>query len=121
MTSTPAHDYIVVGGGSAGCVAAGVLADGGASVTLIERGPSADEHPAVLRSDGYKDAFVDDGVFLERFSEPQPSAGKQRIFMGTGGVLGGSGAINGTSRSGRRAGAGTTSSRTSRRSKRACG
>jgi choline dehydrogenase len=87
-------DYVVVGGGSAGCVCAGTLADGGASVTLLERGPSADEHPAVLRADGYKDAFVDDGVFLERFSEPQPYAGNQRIFMGTGGVLGGSGAIN---------------------------
>jgi len=94
VTGTPLVDFIVVGGGSAGCVAAGVLADGGASVTLIERGPSADEHPAVLRADGYKDAFVDDGVFLERFSEPQAKAGKQRIFMGTGGVLGGSGAIN---------------------------
>ncbi len=87
-------DYVVVGGGSAGCVCAGVLADGGASVTLLEQGPSAEEHPAVLRADGYKDAFVDDGVFIERFSEPQPHAGNQRIFMGTGGVVGGSGAIN---------------------------
>lgn len=87
-------DYVVVGGGSAGCAVAGVLADAGVSVTLLEQGPSADEHPAVLRADGYKDAFVDDGVFLERFTEPQPFAGKQRIFAGTGGVLGGSGAIN---------------------------
>jgi choline dehydrogenase len=87
-------DYVVVGGGSAGCVAAGTLADSGASVVLLEQGPSADEHPAVLRADGYKDAFADDGVFLERFSVPQEHAGRQRIFMGTGGVLGGSGAIN---------------------------
>lgn len=95
MTGTPsAADYVVVGGGSAGCAVAGMLADAGVSVTLVEQGPSADEHPAVLRADGYKDAFVDDGVFLERFTEPQPHAGHQRIFAGTGGVLGGSGAIN---------------------------
>ncbi|MFO0714668.1 MAG: GMC family oxidoreductase [Sandaracinus sp.] len=93
-TNSLEADYVVVGGGSAGCVAAGLLADAGASVLLLEQGPSADAHPAVLRSDGYKDAFVDDGVFLERFSEPQANAGKQRIFLGTGGVLGGSGAIN---------------------------
>ncbi len=91
---TEIADYVVVGGGSAGCAVAGVLADAGAAVTLLEQGPSADEHPAVLRADGYKDAFVDDGVFLERFTEPQAHAARHRIFAGTGGVLGGSGAIN---------------------------
>lgn len=88
------HDYVVVGGGSAGCVAAGELADAGARVLLIEAGPRAEDHPATLHADGYKDAFVDDGVFAERFSEPQPSAGDQRVFMGTGRVLGGSGSVN---------------------------
>ncbi len=87
-------DYIVVGGGSAGCVVAGTLADAGASVVLIEAGPSADEHPATLHADGYKETFADDRVFAERFSEPQRGAANQRVFLGTGRVLGGSGAVN---------------------------
>lgn len=88
-------DYVVVGGGSAGCVAAGTLADAGANVVILEKGPHADAHPRTLDADGYKDTFVNDAVFFDRFSEPQPNAGKQRIFLGTGHVLGGSGAVNG--------------------------
>jgi len=35
------YDYIVVGGGSAGCVAAArLIADKGASVLMLERGPA---------------------------------------------------------------------------------
>ena len=89
------HDYIVVGGGSAGCVVAGELAAAGRTVLLLEGGPSADEHPETLRADGYKDAFVNDNIFYERFSEPQRHCNDNRLFLGTGNVLGGSGAVNG--------------------------
>ncbi len=89
------HDYIVVGGGSAGCVVAGQLADAGARVLLLESGPSAEEHPETLRADGYKDAFINDAIMKVRFSEPQQHAAGHRVFLGTGGVLGGSGSING--------------------------
>jgi choline dehydrogenase len=89
------YDYVVVGGGSAGCVVAGQLASAGKSVLLLEAGPSADEHPETLRADGYKDAFINDSIFWERFSVPQRYCGKQRVFLGTGSVLGGSGAVNG--------------------------
>jgi choline dehydrogenase len=89
-------DYIVVGGGSSGCVVAGELArNRGLQVALLELGDSADEHPETLRADGYKDAFANDALVLERFSEPQPHCGKQRLFLGSGKGLGGSGAING--------------------------
>lgn len=92
---TVAYDYIVVGGGSAGCVVAGELAAAGAQVLMLEVGPSAEEHPETLAADGYKDAFINDAVIWDRFSEPQPHAGNQRVFMGTGSVLGGSGSVNG--------------------------
>lgn len=88
------HDYVIVGGGSAGCVAAGTLADAGASVLVLEKGPHADAHPRTLDADGYKDTFVNDAVFYDRFSEPQAKAGRQRIFLGTGRVLGGSAMVN---------------------------
>jgi choline dehydrogenase len=89
-------DYVIVGGGSSGCVVAGELArDPDLQVALLELGDSADEHPETLAADGYKDAFKNDALVLERFSTAQPSCGKQRLFLGSGRGLGGSGAING--------------------------
>ncbi|MFW2387966.1 MAG: GMC family oxidoreductase [Polyangiales bacterium] len=89
-------DFIVVGGGSAGCIAAAELAkDGSKRVLLLEAGPSAEEHPETLVAAGYKEAFINDAVMGERFSVPQEHAAKQRMYAGTGTVLGGSGSVNG--------------------------
>lgn len=90
------YDYIVVGGGSAGCIAAAELsADPGVRVLLLEAGDSAEANPETLRADGYKDAFINDSLIWERFSVEQPECGGQRLFMGTGTGLGGSGSVNG--------------------------
>ena len=90
------YDYIVVGGGSAGCVVAGELAnDPGTRVLLLESGPAAEEHPETLVASGYKEAFINDAVMGERFSVPQAHSAQQRIFAGTGTVMGGSGSVNG--------------------------
>lgn len=90
------YDYIVVGGGSAGCVVAAELAkDPALQVLLIESGPKAEEHPETLVAAGYKDAFINDAVMGERFSVPQAHAAGHRIYAGTGTVLGGSGSVNG--------------------------
>jgi choline dehydrogenase len=89
-------DYIVVGGGSAGCIVASRLADETRlRVLLLESGPSAEEHPETLVAAGYKEAFINDAVMCERFSVPQVHSAGQRIFAGTGTVLGGSGSVNG--------------------------
>ncbi len=89
-------DYIVVGGGSAGCVVAGELSrDPRARVALIELGDRAEEHPETLRADGYKDAFANDKLLIERFSTPQRASANKRYFLGTGRGMGGSGSING--------------------------
>lgn len=91
-----AFDYIVVGGGSAGCIAAAELAkDGSKRVLLLEAGPSAEEHPETLVAAGYKEAFINDAVMGERFTSPQQHAAKQRMYAGTGTVMGGSGSVNG--------------------------
>lgn len=90
------YDYIVVGGGSAGCIVAAELAnDPRVRVLILEAGPPAEEHPETLSADGYKEAFINDAVMCERFSVPQEYAANQRIFAGTGTVLGGSGSVNG--------------------------
>ena len=89
-----AYDYVVVGGGSAGCIVASELSRDG-TVLLLEGGPAAEEHPETLSADGYKYAFINDAVMGERFTIPQTRAGKQRVFAGTGMVMGGSGSVNG--------------------------
>lgn len=90
------YDYVVVGGGSAGCIVAAELArDPANRVLLMESGPRAEEHPETLVAAGYKEAFVNDAVMGERFSVPQAHAAKHRIFAGTGTVMGGSGSVNG--------------------------
>ena len=89
-----AYDYVVIGGGSAGCIVAAELAKH-SRVLLLEGGPRAEEHPETLTAAGYKDAFVNDAVMGERFTVRQPEAAKHRIFAGTGTVMGGSGSVNG--------------------------
>src|SRR5690348_9004786 len=89
-----AYDYVVVGGGSAGCIVAAELAKR-ARVLLLEGGPRAEEHPETLVAAGYKDAFINDAVMGERFTVRQKDAAKQRVFAGTGTVMGGSGSVNG--------------------------
>lgn len=91
-----AYDYIVVGGGSAGCIVAAELArDGRTTVLLLEGGPTAEAHPETLSAGGYKYAFINDAVMGERFTVPQGFAANQRVFAGTGTVMGGSGSVNG--------------------------
>jgi choline dehydrogenase len=90
------YDYVVIGGGSSGCIAAAQLADDpNHRVLLLEGGPAAEDHPETLSADGYKDAFINDELFWDRFTTPQAHAANHRIFAGTGTVLGGSGSVNG--------------------------
>jgi choline dehydrogenase len=88
-------DYVVVGGGSSGCIVAGELSqDPAVRVLLLEAGPHADENPETLIADQYKNAFINPELMWERFSQPQAACRKARLFLGSGRGLGGSGAIN---------------------------
>ncbi len=91
------YDYVIVGGGSAGCVLAERLsADGSASVLVLEAG----------RSDYPWDLFIQMPAALtfpsgNRFydwryeSEPEPFLNGRRVAHARGKVLGGSSSING--------------------------
>jgi choline dehydrogenase len=95
-TPTRAYDIIVVGGGSAGCIVAAELSrDPRRRVLLLERGQPAEDNPETLSADGYKDAFINDRLFLERFTVPQEDCLGNRLFCGTGTGMGGSGSVNG--------------------------
>ena len=92
-----AYDFVIVGGGSAGCALANRLsADAGTSVLVLEAG----------RPDSKWDVFIHMPAALafpigSRFydwkyeSEPEPFMNGRRIYHARGKVLGGSSSING--------------------------
>jgi choline dehydrogenase-like flavoprotein len=94
-TDREEFDFIVIGGGSSGCVLAGELARRAAvRILVLEAGPAAEEHPETLRAAGYKQAFINDALMWDRVSERQPGCAGNRIFLGSGKVSGGSASIN---------------------------
>ena len=97
MATTPQFDFIIVGGGSAGCALANRLsADPGNRVLVLEAG----------RPDWSWDVFIHMPAALSfpignRFydwryeSEPEPHMGGRRVYHARGKVLGGSSSVNG--------------------------
>jgi choline dehydrogenase-like flavoprotein len=87
-------DYVIVGGGSAGCVLAGRLsADPGTRVCLIEAGPS-DDH--VLCRVPFGTAVMVPGTWRNWafVTEPQPGLNGRRGYQPRGRMLGGSSSLN---------------------------
>jgi choline dehydrogenase len=88
-------DYVIIGGGSAGCVLANRLsADGRYRIALIEAGGSG-RHPSFHIPVGYVwNRAHPRGNWLY-YTEPEESSGNRKILWPRGKVLGGSSAING--------------------------
>jgi choline dehydrogenase len=96
MTSfSKSYDYIIVGGGSAGCVlAARLSAQTDRSVLLLEAG-GPDDHFLMRMPLGFLRALFRPEFSWGYFSEPEPHLGGRRLWLPRGKVLGGSGSING--------------------------
>jgi choline dehydrogenase len=87
-------DYVVVGAGSAGCVVASRLSETGASVILLEAGPS-DWHPMIHIPAGIRWLIRNPMVNWNFTTEPEKASGERRIEWPRGRVMGGSSSING--------------------------
>jgi len=89
------YDYVIVGGGSAGCVLANRLTeDERISVLLLEAGPP-DTYPWIHVPIGYGKTMFHPVLNWGFESEPEPNLNGRRIYTPRGRTLGGSSAING--------------------------
>ncbi len=88
-------DYIVVGGGSAGCVMANRLSENGKySVCLLEAGP-ADKNPWIHIPIGYGKTMFNPRLNWGFYTDPDHNMLDRRIYWPRGKTLGGSSSING--------------------------
>jgi choline dehydrogenase len=88
------YDYIVVGAGTAGCVVASRLAEGGRrSVLLLEAG-GTDRRLWIQLPIGYGRTYFDPRVNWMYDTDPVPGLGGRSSYWPRGKVIGGSGSIN---------------------------
>lgn len=89
--------YVVVGGGSSGCIVAKRLAEtlSTTKVLLLEAGDGAETNPVSMVADGFSQAFATDALMWDRMSTRQPNCGNRNLYMGSGTGMGGSGSVNG--------------------------
>lgn len=86
-------DYVIVGGGSAGCVLASRLSeDPKNKVLLLEEGP-VDNHLFIQIPAAFIKLFESEYAY-KYYTEPQVYANNQKIFIPQGRGLGGSSSIN---------------------------
>ncbi len=90
-----AFDYVIVGGGTAGCVLANRLtADGDARVLMLEAGPR-DNYPWIHIPIGYGKTMFHPVYNWGFYTEPEPGMNGRKIYWPRGRGLGGSSSING--------------------------
>ena len=91
----PPADYVVVGGGAAGCVVAARLAeDPGVRVVLLEAG-GPDDGPMIAIPGANVVTGTHPKLNWSYLTEPVPALNDRALYWAQGRVLGGSGSING--------------------------
>jgi choline dehydrogenase len=95
MRDFGSFDYVIVGGGSAGCVLANRLTASGAYRVLLLEAGGEDRNPWIHIPIGYGKLFKDRKLNWLYETEPEPELMNRRIIQPRGKVLGGSSSING--------------------------
>jgi choline dehydrogenase len=95
MSTIGAFDYVIVGGGTAGCLLADRLSESGrATVCLIEAGPP-DRNLFIHLPAGYIRTLFNHAYTWQFRTEPSEGSGGRSIAATQGRTLGGSSSING--------------------------
>ena len=87
-------DYIIVGGGSAGCVLANRLSENPANRVLLLEAGGRDWHPFIHMPAGLSKLVGIDRINWSYETEPEPQLNDRRLYWPRGKVLGGSSSIN---------------------------
>ena len=94
-SATDEFDYVIVGGGAAGCVLANRLTeDPSTTVCLLEAGPP-DRDPRIRIPGGVVKILFNPKLTWQFQTEPSAGTGNRSVYAPQGRTLGGSSAING--------------------------
>lgn len=90
------YDYIIIGGGSAGCVLANRLSSDGEKVLLLEAGRKDHKWDIFIHMPAALTIPIGSKYYDWQYeSEPEPHMGGRKVYHARGKILGGSSSING--------------------------